>query len=84
VVDIGGGNGGGGGDGGGGGSGGSGGSPSSMTSSSLPRGYHPYAYSANYSRALSTHSSPSVHSIPLGGDHGSRRSDSRNSSYSVG
>ena len=72
----------------GGGSGsGSGGSPSSMTSSSLPRGYHPYAYSATNSRAGSTHSSPSIHPIPLstGGDYGStRRSDSRNSSYSVG
>jgi transcription factor STE12 len=74
----------------GGGSGGSGGSPSSMTSSSLPRGYHPYAYSATNSRAGSTHSSPSVHPIPLssggggGGDYGSRRSESRNSSYSVG
>ena len=73
------------GSGGGGGSGGSGGSPSSMTSSSLPqRGYHPYAYSANNSRAGSTHSSPSVHPIPLAGDYGSRRPDSRNSSYSVG
>jgi transcription factor STE12 len=74
----------------GGSGGGGGGSPSSMTSSSLPpRGYHPYAYSATNSRASSTHSSPSIHSIPLsssGGDYGSftRRSDSRNSSYSVG
>jgi transcription factor STE12 len=75
VVDVGGGAGGG---------SGSGGSPSSMTSTSLPRGYHPYAYSSNNSRAGSTHSSPSVHSIPLAGDYGSRRSDSRNSSYSVG
>ena len=53
-------------DGGGGDGGGSGsdGSPSSTTrtSSSLPRGYHPYAYSATNSRAGSTHSSPSVHS----------------------
>ena len=83
VVDIG---GGGGGGSGGGGSNGSGGSPSSMTSSSLPRGYHPYAYSANNLGAGSTHSSPSVHSIPLGGggggDYVTRRSDSRNSSYS--
>ena len=47
----------------------------------LPRGYHPYAYSATNSRARSTHSSPSVHSIQLG-DYGSTRSDSRNSSYS--
>jgi len=70
---------------GGGGSGGSGGSPSSIASSSLPRGYHPYAYSATNSRAGSTHSSPSVHPTPLSsGDYGPRRSDSRNSSYSVG
>ncbi|KAF8815250.1 hypothetical protein BYT27DRAFT_7249334 [Phlegmacium glaucopus] len=80
VVDVG---------GGGIGTGGSGGSPSSISSSSLPqRGYHPYAYSANNSRASSTHSSPSIHSIPLGGDYGpsqhTRRSDSRNSNYSVG
>ena len=64
---------------------GSGGSPSSIASSSLPpRGYHPYAYSTSNSRASSTHSSPSIHPIPLGGDYGSRRSESRNSSYSVG
>ena len=69
---------------GGGGGSGSGGSPSSMTSTSLPRGYHPYAYSSNNSRAGSTHSSPSIHPIPLAGDYGSRRSESRNSSYSVG
>ena len=46
--------------------------------------YHPYAlrYSATNSRAGSTHSSPSVHhSIPLS-DYGSRRSESKNSSYS--
>jgi transcription factor STE12 len=65
--------------------GGSGGSPSSMTSSSLPRGYHPYAYSATNSRAGSTHSSPPVHPTPLSSeDYGPKRSDSRNSSYSVG
>ena len=39
----------------------------------LPRGYHPYTYSTSVtnSRAGSTHSSPSVLSIPLGsGDYG--------------
>ena len=95
-----------GGGGGGGGSGGSsGGSPSPIMSTSLPRGYHPYAYSADnsrtgstnsragsthsrassaHSRAGSTHSSPSVHSVPLTGEYGLSRSNSRNSSYSIG
>ncbi|KAF8147834.1 hypothetical protein B0H34DRAFT_833963 [Crassisporium funariophilum] len=58
-----------------------------VTAGAVPRGYHPYAYSSSNSRAGSTHSSPSIHSIPLGaGDYPSaqaqvRRTDSRNSSY---
>lgn len=63
-----------------------GGSPGS--SSSIPvlasRGYHPYAgYSAS-SRAGSTHSSPSIHPMPLSNNdyHPQiRRSDSRSSSF---
>ena len=59
-----------------------GGSPGS--SSSIPRGYHPYGgYSAS-SRGGSTHSSPSIHSMPLSGNDyhpQMRRSDSRNSSF---
>ncbi|KAJ7500776.1 STE12-like C2H2 type Zn-finger transcription factor [Mycena galericulata] len=49
------------------------------------RGYHPYAaYSANGSRAGSTHSSPSYNNIPLAPDYTVRRSDSRNSNLSTG
>jgi transcription factor STE12 len=63
-----------------------GGSPSSVnssisSSSGAARGYHPYAYSNNNSRANSTHSSPQVHAVPLGAEYAQIRSESRNSNY---
>ena len=63
-----------------------GGSPNSInssisSSSSAARGYHPYAYSNNNSRANSTHSSPQVHAVPLGAEYAQIRSESRNSNY---
>jgi transcription factor STE12 len=64
-----------------------GGSPNSVNSSisssnGAARGYHPYAYSNNNSRANSTHSSPQVHAVPLGGaEYPQIRSESRNSNY---
>ncbi|KAH9476147.1 Transcription factor steA [Psilocybe cubensis] len=62
--------------------GGSPGSVSSMNSNggAGARGYHPY-YSNNNSRANSTHNSPQVHSIPLGGELAAGRPGSRGSSY---
>ncbi|KAG5638830.1 hypothetical protein H0H81_009601 [Sphagnurus paluster] len=61
-------------------------SPSSTSSLVLSggRGYHPYAAYSSSSRAGSTHSSPSVFSIPLAGEYpqNMRRSESRNSNMS--
>ncbi|KAJ2920431.1 hypothetical protein H1R20_g16663, partial [Candolleomyces eurysporus] len=53
--------------------------------SAAHRGYHPYAsgYTSS-SRGGSAHSSPSVHSIPLGSDYGHMRSSSRASNYGSG
>jgi len=63
-----------------------GGSPNSVnssisSSSGVTRGYHPYAYSNSNSRTNSTHSSPQIHTVPLGAEYAQIRSESRNSNY---